>query len=118
MSQVVVVTGAAGGIGSVTCDVLEEYGWDVVAMDRRPVERDRARSGSISPTRRRSRARWRRCRRSTRSSTTPRVQLYKPLLDTTVEEWDAVAAVNIRAAFACIKASIASSVETQGRSST
>ncbi len=35
MNPVVVVTGAAGGIGSVTCDVLEEYGWDVVGLDTR-----------------------------------------------------------------------------------
>jgi NAD(P)-dependent dehydrogenase (short-subunit alcohol dehydrogenase family) len=103
MTPVVVVTGAAGGIGSVTCDVLERYGWKVIAMDRRPVERAGALQVDLADA------------PAVASALTAipqvdalvnnaAVQLYKPLLDTTVEEWDAVAAVNIRAAFACLKA--------------
>jgi NAD(P)-dependent dehydrogenase (short-subunit alcohol dehydrogenase family) len=103
MTPVVVVTGAAGGIGSVTCHVLERYGWKVIAMDRRPVERAGALQVDLADA------------PAVASALTAipqvdalvnnaAVQLYKPLLDTTVEEWDAVAAVNIRAAFACLKA--------------
>jgi NAD(P)-dependent dehydrogenase (short-subunit alcohol dehydrogenase family) len=100
---VVVVTGAAGGIGGATCDLLEGYGWDVVAMDRLPV----ARPGSLQIDIADADA------VSSALSDLPRVdalvnnaalQLYKSLLDTTVEEWDAVAAVNIRGAFVCLKA--------------
>lgn len=103
MTPVAVVTGAAGGIGSATCEVLEGYGWEVVAMDRHPVDRakalqvDIADAGAVAAS----------------LGSLPRidalvnnaaVQLYKPLLETTVDEWNAVAAVNMRGAFACLRA--------------
>lgn len=103
MSPVAVVTGAAGGIGSVTCDLLQARGWDVVAMDRRPVDRPGALQVDLADAPAVVRA----------LDALPRVdalvnnaalQLYKSILDTTVEQWDAVAAVNIRAAFVCLKA--------------
>ena len=100
---VAVVTGAAGGIGSATCDVLEGYGWEVVAVDRRPVQRPGALQVDLADA----------PAVTTALEALPRVdalvnnaalQLYKPLLDTTVEEWDEVAAVNIRAAYVCLRA--------------
>jgi glucose 1-dehydrogenase len=100
---VVVVTGAAGGIGSATCELLANYGWDVIPMDRRPIDHPRALHVDIADAEAVTAA----------LSPLPRVdalvnnaavQLYKSLLDTTVEEWDAVAAVNIRGAFVCLKA--------------
>jgi NAD(P)-dependent dehydrogenase (short-subunit alcohol dehydrogenase family) len=99
----VVVTGAAGGIGAATCDLLTDYGWDVIAVDRRPVARPGALQVDIADADAVTAA----------LSTLPRVdalvnnaalQLYKSLLETTAEEWDAVAAVNIRGAFVCLKA--------------
>jgi NAD(P)-dependent dehydrogenase (short-subunit alcohol dehydrogenase family) len=103
MTPVVVVTGAAGGIGTATCDLLDGYGWDVIAVDRLAVERPGALRVDIADADAVTAA----------LSTLPRVdalvnnaalQLYKSLLDTTVAEWDAVAAVNIRGAFVCLKA--------------
>jgi NAD(P)-dependent dehydrogenase (short-subunit alcohol dehydrogenase family) len=103
MSPVVVVTGAAGGIGSATCDLLDGYGWDVIAVDRLPVERPGALQVDIADAQ----------AVTTALSALSRVdalvnnaalQLYKSLLETTAEEWDAVAAVNIRGAFVCLKA--------------
>lgn len=103
MTPVVIVTGAAGGIGSATCDLLAGYGWEVVPMDRRPVDRPGALRVDIADAEAVTEA----------LSGLPRVdalvnnaavQLYKSLLDTTVEEWDAIAAVNIRGAFVCLKA--------------
>jgi NAD(P)-dependent dehydrogenase (short-subunit alcohol dehydrogenase family) len=103
LMPVVVVTGAAGGIGGATCDLLTDYGWDVIAVDRRPVERPGALQVDIADADAVTAA----------LSTLPRVdalvnnaalQLYKSLLETTAEEWDAVAAVNIRGAFVCLKA--------------
>ena len=97
------VTGAAGGIGVATCDLLENYGWDVIAVDRLPTERPGALQLDIADA----------DAVATALSALPRVdalvnnaalQLYKSLLETTVEEWDAVAAVNIRGAFVCLKA--------------
>jgi NAD(P)-dependent dehydrogenase (short-subunit alcohol dehydrogenase family) len=113
VSGVVVVTGAAGGIGTVTCDVLQDYGWDVVAMDRLAVDRPGALQVDLADAPAVACA----------LGALPRVdalvnnaaiQLYKSLLDTTVEEWDAVAAVNIRAAFACLKALHPRLVESRG----
>jgi NAD(P)-dependent dehydrogenase (short-subunit alcohol dehydrogenase family) len=103
MRPVVVVTGAAGGIGTATCVLLDGYGWEVIAVDRLAVERPGALQIDIADA----------DAVMTALSVLPRVdalvnnaalQLYKPLLETTVEEWDAVAAVNIRGAFVCIKA--------------
>ena len=100
---VVVVTGAAGGIGGATCELLESYGWEVVAMDRLPIGRPGALQVDIADA----------AAVKTALSGLPQVdalvnnaalQLYKSLLDTTVDEWDAVAAVNIRGAFVCLKA--------------
>lgn len=100
---VVVVTGAAGGIGSATCELLKSYGWEVIPMDRRPVDHPQALHVDIADAQAVTDA----------LSGLPQVdalvnnaavQLYKSLLDTTVEEWDAVAAVNIRGAFVCLKA--------------
>jgi NAD(P)-dependent dehydrogenase (short-subunit alcohol dehydrogenase family) len=113
MTRVVVVTGAAGGIGSATCNLLERYGWHVIPMDRRPVDHpnavqvDIANAGAVTDA----------------LSALPRVdalvnnaavQLYKSLLDTTVDEWDAIAAVNIRGAFVCLKAVHDQLVATRG----
>jgi NAD(P)-dependent dehydrogenase (short-subunit alcohol dehydrogenase family) len=103
MTPVAVVTGAARGIGSATCDVLEGYGWEVVAMDRHPVERaaalqvDVADAGAVT-------ASLESLPRIDALVNNAAVQLYKPLLQTTVEEWEAVAAVNMRGAFTCLKA--------------
>jgi NAD(P)-dependent dehydrogenase (short-subunit alcohol dehydrogenase family) len=103
MKPVVVITGAAGGIGSATCELLDGYGWDVIPMDRRPVDHPRALQVDIADAEAVTAA----------LSGLPRVdalvnnaavQLYKSLLDTSVEEWDAIAAVNIRGAFVCLKA--------------
>jgi NAD(P)-dependent dehydrogenase (short-subunit alcohol dehydrogenase family) len=103
MTPVVVVTGAAGGIGAATCDLLQSYGWDVIPVDRLSIDRPGALQVDIADA-----------EAITDSlSGLPRVdalvnnaalQLYKSLLDTTVEEWDAIAAVNVRGAFVCIKA--------------
>jgi NAD(P)-dependent dehydrogenase (short-subunit alcohol dehydrogenase family) len=103
MTLVAVVTGAAGGIGAATCDLLDSYGWKVIPVDRRPVDRPGALQVDIADAETVTDA----------LSDLPQVdalvnnaavQLYKSLLDTTVEEWDAIAAVNIRGAFVCLKA--------------
>jgi NAD(P)-dependent dehydrogenase (short-subunit alcohol dehydrogenase family) len=103
MTPVVVVTGAAGGIGSAICDLLERQGWEVVPMDRRPISHPNALQIDIADAESVTNA----------LSILPQVdalvnnaavQLYKSLLDTTVAEWDAIAAVNIRGAFVCLQA--------------
>ena len=107
------VTGAARGIGAATCALLEQRGWEVVALDRDPVERANSIQVDLADTDALSAA----------FSALPRIDglvnnaaqsLYKPLLHTSTEEWDAVSAVNLRAAFECIKASQPQLVAAKG----
>jgi NAD(P)-dependent dehydrogenase (short-subunit alcohol dehydrogenase family) len=113
VTPVVVITGAAGGIGAATCDLLDSYGWDIIAVDRLPIDRPGALQVDIADAEAVTVA----------LSALPRVdalvnnaalQLYKSLLETTAEEWDEVAAVNIRGAFVCLKAVHRQLEEAQG----
>jgi NAD(P)-dependent dehydrogenase (short-subunit alcohol dehydrogenase family) len=103
MSPVVLVTGAAGGIGAATCDVLQGYGWSVIPMDRLPVDRPHALQVDIADAQAVTDALSGLARVDALVNNAA-VQLYKSLLETTVEEWDAIAAVNIRGAFVCLRA--------------
>lgn len=113
MSPVAVVTGAAGGIGAATCEVLEGYGWDIVALDRRPVERDHALqmdiadAGSVA-------ASLEALPRIDGLVNNAAVQLHKPLTETSLDEWDALVAVNLRGAFVCLKACHRQLAEAEG----
>jgi NAD(P)-dependent dehydrogenase (short-subunit alcohol dehydrogenase family) len=103
MKPIVVVTGAAGGIGAATCDVLEGYGWEVIPTDRLPVDRPNALRVDVADAEAATDA-LSRLPRVDALVNNAAIQLFKSLLDTTVDEWDAVAAVNIRGAFVCLKA--------------
>lgn len=103
MTRIAVVTGAAQGIGLATRQVLEGDGWEVIPLDREPIDDPRALHVDLADADAIMDA----------LSELPRVdglvnnaalQLNKPLLETSVEEWDAIAAVNVRAAFLCMKA--------------
>jgi NAD(P)-dependent dehydrogenase (short-subunit alcohol dehydrogenase family) len=103
VTPVVVVTGAAGGIGSATCDLLAREGWQVVAVDRLPIDRPGALQVDIADAEAVTKA-LSGLERVDALVNNAAVQLYKSLLDTTVDEWDMIAAVNIRGAFVCLKA--------------
>lgn len=106
MSRIALVTGAAGGIGRATVEVFAEAGWSVFAVDRQPSgdfpqgvvfrQADVAVPESVV-----SLFRW-------LAGETPRlhalvnnaaIQICKPLVETQVEEWDAVLAANLRSIF-------------------
>ena len=103
MSRVVVVTGAAGGVGSATCELLEERGWHVVGLDRRPLTSSRSLEVDIADTDALVAA-LRSLGRVDALVNNAAVQHFKPLLETTIEEWDSVHAQNLRGAFVCMKA--------------
>jgi NAD(P)-dependent dehydrogenase (short-subunit alcohol dehydrogenase family) len=103
VSRVAVVTGAAGGIGSATCDLLKREGWEVVPVDRRPTGHPRAIEVDIADSDRLTAA-LQRLERVDALVNNAAVQHSKPLLETTVAEWDAVLAQNLRGAFVCMKA--------------
>ncbi len=106
MSKTVVVTGAAGGIGRATVDVFHGEGWKTFAVDRSRAEEfptgvefhqadvsDPAAVGELF--------RWLRGKieRLDALVNNAAVQVVKPIVETTVEEWDAVMASNLRSIF-------------------
>ncbi len=103
----VIITGAAGGIGHATVQLFAEKGWLIIGIDRAPSSDDFPRSGLFiqsdisNPESMDSIAKH-------VSSFTPSInalvnnaalQVAKPLLETSVEEWDLVIANNLRPAF-------------------
>lgn len=100
MTPVAVVTGAARGIGAATCEVLRGEGWEVVGLDVMAgddwiqadcaVPEDLQRALSDLP-------------RVDGLVNNAALQHSKPLLETTVDEWDAVLAANLRASFVTTK---------------
>jgi NAD(P)-dependent dehydrogenase (short-subunit alcohol dehydrogenase family) len=118
MSQkVVLVTGVAGGIGLATARCFQQQGWRVVGVDRKAsheieneIERDaidyyletdvadpdaieRA-IAQVADT----------CGSLHSLVNNAALQICKPVVETTVAEWDQVMAVNVRAAFCFAKA--------------
>ncbi|MBJ7472428.1 MAG: SDR family oxidoreductase [Solirubrobacteraceae bacterium] len=104
MTRVAVVTGVARGIGAATAALLTEHGWEVVGIDR---EKPSAPGD------------WHVADLTDPSSlltvldgldridglvNNAALQHATPLLETTVEQWDAVQAVNVRAPFVAIRA--------------
>lgn len=113
MTRVAVVTGAAGGIGFATAETLERYDWQVIRIDRKPIDHPTARQVDIAHVDAITGA----------LAELPRVdalvnnaalQLNRSLVETTVEEWDELAAVNLRGAFVCLKAVYHKLVATHG----
>lgn len=106
MNRRVVITGAAGGIGRATVAVFHRGGWDTVAVDR-----DRAGSfpagvefhqADVSdPAAVEGLFRWLRGKSDRLDAlvNNAAVQIVKPLVETTVEEWDGVMASNLRSIF-------------------
>lgn len=104
--RVALITGAAGGIGQAAVSAFLEAGWDVAAVDRRQF-------GGISDQTRQYRIdvsrpdEVRRLFEEVRTDfgrldalvNNAAVQISKPLLETSAEEWDDVMASNLRSAF-------------------
>jgi NAD(P)-dependent dehydrogenase (short-subunit alcohol dehydrogenase family) len=106
-SRFVLVTGAAGGIGRATIHLFAEKGWHVIGVDRSEfgdgfpsnglfIRSDISQSEDI-------RAIFDQAQGFTDSLNAlvnnAAVQVAKPLVETTVEEWDAVMASNLRSVF-------------------
>lgn len=105
--KVVLITGASGGIGSAAVEKFSSSGWKVVGVDRREfagnfpedglfILADISKPEDISSIYKKA------------SAFTPYlnavvnnagVQVSKPIMDTTIEEWDMVIASNLRSAF-------------------
>ena len=105
--RVVLITGAAGGIGRATVDVFHEAGWRVIAVDRAAFDHD-LRMDGIFIQADISEGEQVEMIYTQASQFSPvldavvnnaALQISKPLIETSVEEWDLVMASNLRSVF-------------------
>jgi NAD(P)-dependent dehydrogenase (short-subunit alcohol dehydrogenase family) len=109
--RVVLITGAAGGIGRATVSLFSQMGWRVIGVDRAPF-------GEIFPSEglyiqvdisigENLESIFARASQYTSSLhalvNNAAIQIAKPLLETSVEEWDTVMASNLRSVFLGVK---------------
>ena len=113
MTRTAVVTGAAGGIGAAICDLLAQRRWDVVAVDRVALDRPAALQLDLTDSDA-VLARLGALEQVDALVNNAAVQLFKPLAETSVAEWDEVQAVNLRGAFVCMKACYRQLVRARG----
>ncbi len=110
-SKIVLITGAGGGIGFATVQLFAEKGWTVIGVDRSPCSEGFPVNGhfiqaDISHPEAADSI-FAQVRAFTDSLdvlvNNAAVQVAKPLVETTVEEWDAVMASNLRSVFLFVK---------------
>lgn len=105
--RILLITGAAGGIGRATVKVFAEHGWRVIGVDRREfgetfpagglyIQADIANPEDV-------RSIYEQAAQFTPTLdavvNNAAIQIAKPLIETTAEEWDLVMANNLRSVF-------------------
>ena len=111
IKKTVLITGAAGGIGRATVQHFAEKGWRVIGVDRAQFGDDFPKNGlfirsdisigeNLDSIFQQVRAFTDRLHALVNNAA---IQVAKPLLETSVEEWDTVFASNLRHAFLGIK---------------
>lgn len=109
--RVVMITGAAGGVGRATVNTFAEKGWLVIGVDQAEFGESFPEDGlfiqaDISVIQN-FKTIFERVKEFTRCLdalvNNAALQIVKPLLETSPEEWDKVMACNLRAHFLCVK---------------
>ncbi len=107
MAKTVLITGAAGGIGRATVVLFAEKNWRVIAVDRNPYPDSFPPNGLFIQSDIAVPAAMDAIFRQVTVFTdgldalvnNAALQIVKPLLETTVAEWDAIMAANLRSVF-------------------
>ena len=109
--RTMLITGAAGGIGRATVNLFAESGWKVVGVDRSEfgegfpengifIKADISEAADLEAIFSQAQSFSERLDALVNNAA---VQIAKPLLETSVEEWDAVMVSNLRAVFLSVK---------------
>ena len=105
--KIVLITGAGGGIGRATVDLFASKGWHVIGVDRNPYGEGFPTDGAFIQADVSHPESLERLFAQVKGNTqtlhalvnNAAVQVAKPLVETTIEEWDEVLASNLRSAF-------------------
>ncbi|GJQ36487.1 MAG: short-chain dehydrogenase [Anaerolineaceae bacterium] len=111
MTRTILITGAAGGIGRAAVALFTQKGWRVIGVDRSDFGADFPRNGlfirSDIARAEEMEGIFEKVKAVTDSLdalvNNAAVQVAKPLVETSVEEWDAVMAANLRSVFLGVK---------------
>lgn len=110
MQRSVLITGSAGGIGAATVELFHKQGWKTFATDRRDIEPeieglDFKACDVSDPDEVDSLFTWLSERTDTLHAlvNNAAVQISKPLVEMSVEEWDETLASNLRSVFLTVK---------------
>ena len=110
MKPIVVVTGVQSGIGLATAEIFSKNGWYVIGIGRRTPPNnqyiDHYINADISKE-----ASWKKILAEIRKKegmihsivNNAGIQICKPILETTSEEWDIVMSTNLKSIFFCVK---------------
>jgi NAD(P)-dependent dehydrogenase (short-subunit alcohol dehydrogenase family) len=110
MKKIVIITGVSGGIGNASAQIFSKAGWHVVGVDSISLEAssyiDHFIQGDISKTQT-----WDHISREIQEKEThvdalinnAAMQICKPLVETTPEEWDRIMAVNLRSIYLAVR---------------
>lgn len=111
MTKTILITGAGGGIGRACINHFSEHGWRVIGVDRndfgdefpasgRFIKADISQPDSVEQIFQQAKDFHPTLDALVNNAA---VQVAKPLVETTVDEWDAVMASNLRSAFLFVK---------------
>ena len=110
-NKTLLITGAAGGIGRATINLFAEKGWSVIGVDRNEFGNDFPKNGLFIQSDIARPEDMESIFEKAKGFATSldalvnnaALQVAKPLIETTVEEWDAVMNANLRSVFLAVK---------------